>query len=82
MTSPPLTQRPAWSALTAHGYVMKPVHLRELFAKDPTRGSRFHVEAEGLYFDFSKNLITDETLGLLKQLALESDLDTAAIGVT
>ena len=75
MTSPPLTQRPAWNALTAHSRAMKARHLRELFGEDPTRGLRFHVEAEGLYFDYSKNLITDETLGLLAQLARESEVE-------
>ncbi|MHB8379723.1 MAG: glucose-6-phosphate isomerase [Acidimicrobiales bacterium] len=75
MTSPPLTQRPAWNALTAHSRQMKARHLRELFGEDPTRGPRLHVEAEGLYFDFSKNLISDETLGLLAQLARESEVE-------
>ncbi len=75
MTSPPLTQRPAWIALTAHAQTMKTRHLRELFGADATRGSRYHVEAEGLYFDFSKNLITDETLSLLSQLARESGVE-------
>jgi glucose-6-phosphate isomerase len=54
---------------------MKTRHLREFFGADATRGSRYHVEAEGLYFDFSKNLITDETLSLLSQLARESGVE-------
>src|SRR5665213_1658145 len=75
MTSEPLTQRPAWIALAEHGRAMKARHLRELFHDDPTRGERLHLEVEGLYFDYSKNLITDETVELLARLALECDVE-------
>jgi len=74
MTSPPLTIRPAWNALATHARAMKSRHLRELFSEDPTRGLRLHVEAEGLYFDFSKNLITKETLTLFAELVQESNV--------
>jgi len=69
-----LPQRPAWAALKKHHQKMKRVHLRKLFAKDPARGEKLAVEAAGIYFDYSKNRITDETLGLLFQLAQESGL--------
>jgi glucose-6-phosphate isomerase len=69
-----LHQRPAWGALKKHHQKIKRVHLRQLFAKDRDRGDRLAVEAAGLYFDYSKNRITDETLGLLMQLARESGL--------
>src|SRR5665213_4218578 len=75
MTSEPLTQRPAWIALVEHGRAMKARHLRELFHDDPTRGERLHLEVEGLYFDYSKNLITDETVELLARLAQECDVE-------
>jgi len=64
-----LTQRPEWQALRAHFQQVRPLHLRELFAKDPQRGERLTLEAAGLYLDYSKNLITDETLPLLLALA-------------
>ena len=70
----PLTQRPAWKALAAHHKKIKGLHLRKLFADDPKRGERLTVEAAGLYLDYSKNRITDQTLKLLVQLAKESDL--------
>ena len=69
-----LHQRPAWAALKKHHQKMKRVHLRKLFAKDRERGERLAVEAAGIYFDYSKNRVTDETLGLLFQLAQESGL--------
>src|SRR4051812_39985805 len=69
-----LTNRPAWKALQAHFPKIQNLHLRQLFADDPKRGQRMTVEAAGLYFDYSKNRITDETLKLLLQLASESDL--------
>ena len=72
--SPLRTARPAWKALTAHHQQVRELHLRQLFADDPTRGERMTVEAVGLYLDYSKNRITDETLQLLLQLAEESDL--------
>jgi glucose-6-phosphate isomerase len=70
----PLTKRPAWKALAAHYKKVRTVHLRELFADDPRRGERMTAEAVGLYLDYSKNRITDETLNLLLQLAEESGL--------
>jgi glucose-6-phosphate isomerase len=69
-----LTRRPAWKALAAHHKTVKDVHLRQLFGDDPKRGDRFTAEAVGLYLDYSKNRITDETLKLLLQLAEESGL--------
>ena len=72
--SPLLTARPAWKALAAHYRQVRELHLRQLFADDPTRGERMTVEAVGLVLDYSKNRITDETLQLLLQLAQESDL--------
>jgi len=70
----PLANRPAWKALKAHHEKISPQHLRALFADDPQRGERFTAEAEGIFLDYSKNRITDETLGLLTQLAKESGL--------
>lgn len=70
----PLTQRPAWKALEAHYQAIKGMHLRQFFADDPKRGERFTAEAVGLYLDYSKNRITDETLHLLVQLAEECGL--------
>ena len=74
MTTSALRMRPAWASLKKHHQKMKRVHLRQLFAKDRERGERMAVEAAGIYFDYSKNRITDETLGLLLQLAGESGL--------
>ena len=74
MSVPALRQRPAWAALKKHHQKMKRVHLRQLFAKDRQRGEKLAVEAAGIYFDYSKNRITDETLGLLFQLAQELGL--------
>ena len=70
----PLTELPAWKALSAHAAAMQPVTLRELFAQDPTRGERLHAEAGDLYLDYSKHRITAETLALFAQLAEESNL--------
>ena len=70
----PLTARPAWKALEAHYEKVRDLHLRTLFEQDPKRGERLTVEAAGLYLDYSKNRITDETLDLLLQLAEESGL--------
>jgi glucose-6-phosphate isomerase len=70
----PLRTRSAWGALRRQYQKLKGIHLRQLFAQDPDRGHRFAVEAIGLYLDYSKNRITDETLGLLLQLARESAL--------
>ncbi len=64
----------AWKALEAHYKKTKSVHLRELFAEDPQRGERLTLEAVGLFLDYSKNRVTDETLQLLLQLAEESHL--------
>ena len=74
MTIPPLRQRPAWQALQVHHATIKDVHLRDLFATDPQRGERLTVEADGLYLDYSKNRVTDETMDLLLQLADQSGL--------
>jgi glucose-6-phosphate isomerase len=71
---PALSMRPAWASLKKHHQQIKSVHLRQLFAEDRNRGTRFAVEAAGLYLDYSKNRITDETLTLLLQLARESAL--------
>src|SRR5262245_33855823 len=72
--TPLLTQRSAWKALEAHYHKVRELHLRKLFGDDPARVQRMTVEALGLYFDYSKNRITDETLKLLLQLAAESGL--------
>src|SRR6266446_2653641 len=73
-TNQPLTERRAWKALGNHFSKARKLHLRELFAADPKRGERMTAEAVGLYLDYSKNRITDETLKLLVQLADESGL--------
>ena len=70
----PLTERPAWKALEAHYHQVRELHLRKLFGDDPGRGKRMTAEAVGLYLDYSKNRITDQTLKLLLQLAEESGL--------
>ncbi len=70
----PLTDRPAWKALGAHATVMRAVHLRTLFANDASRGERLIAEAAGVFLDYSKNRVTDETLTLLVRLAEESGL--------
>ncbi|HLZ22070.1 MAG TPA: glucose-6-phosphate isomerase [Ktedonobacterales bacterium] len=72
--APVLTQRPAWKTLERHFQQIQHTHLRDLFASDPQRGERLTAEAEGIYFDFSKQRITDETLRLLLQLAEECGL--------
>jgi glucose-6-phosphate isomerase len=72
MPTTPLRQRPAWKALEQHYSEISGQHLRDLFAADPGRGERLSAEAAGLYLDYSKNRITDETLSLLLQLAEES----------
>ena len=68
------TRLPAWKALAAHHARVRDVHLRALFAEDPDRGARLTAEAAGVFLDYSKNCITDETLKLLLQLAEECDL--------
>jgi glucose-6-phosphate isomerase len=75
MPTVPLRQRPAWKALEQHHSEIAGRHLRELFAEDPGRGERLTAEAAGLYLDYSKNRVTDETLRLLLQLAEESGLE-------
>src|SRR5688500_61107 len=70
----PLTTRPAWDALRAHASEISEMHLRDLFARDPARGTRRTAEAAGLFLDYSKNRVTDETLQLLLKLAEESGL--------
>ena len=70
----PLRTRPAWKALEAHYEEVSGLHLRDLFAQDPERGERLVAEAAGLYLDFSKNRITEQTVGLLAALAEESGL--------
>ena len=69
-----LTLRPAWKALQDHYEQVRQLHLRNLFAEDPQRGERFSVEALGVFLDFSKNRITDETIQLLLKLAVSSRL--------
>jgi glucose-6-phosphate isomerase len=70
-----LTERKAWKDLAAHYKEIQKLHLRELFAKDPARGERMTAEATGLFLDYSKNRITDQTLKLLVQLARESGVE-------
>jgi glucose-6-phosphate isomerase len=70
----PLTQRPAWKALDEHYQKIRNLHLRTLFAEDTKRGERFALEDVGIYFDYSKNRITDETLKLLLDLANSAGL--------
>jgi glucose-6-phosphate isomerase len=70
----PVTARPAWNALRAHYATIHGVHLRKLFADDPGRGERLTAEAAGIYLDYSKNRVNDETLRLMVQLAEESGL--------
>jgi len=71
----PLRERPAFAALARHHSELVGRHLRDLFAEDPARGERLCAEAAGIYLDYSKNRITDETLSLLLQLAQQSGLE-------
>ncbi len=71
----PLAQRPAWKALQSHYQAIRNEHLRQFFADDPERGVRLTLDAVGLFLDYSKNRITDETLRLLVQLARDSGLE-------
>jgi len=73
-TIEPLTKRKAWKALQTHYEQLRGLHLRKLFADDPKRGERMTAEAAGIFLDYSKNRITDETVKLLIQLAEESGL--------
>jgi glucose-6-phosphate isomerase len=74
MTVAPLRKRSAWTALQTHHQKIEGIHLRQLFAEDGGRGERLAAEAVGIYLDYSKNRITDETLKLLLQLAEQSGL--------
>ncbi len=74
MTVAPLRKRSAWMALQDHHRKIEGIHLRQLFAEDAKRGERLAAEAVGIYLDYSKNRITDETLKLLLQLAEQSGL--------
>jgi glucose-6-phosphate isomerase len=74
MTIAPLSQRPAWMALKDHHRKIEGLHLRQLFAEDAGRGERLATEAVGIYLDYSKNRVTNETISLLLQLAEQSGL--------
>jgi len=74
VTAPPLTERSAWKELQAHYGQIRDVHLRDLFVEDPGRGERLTLEACGIFLDYSKNRVTDDTLRLLLRLADESGL--------
>lgn len=74
MSTNPLTQSSAWHALHQHFAQIRDVHLRDLFAIDPGRGERMVIDELGIYFDYAKHRVTDETMRLLVQLAEESDL--------
>ncbi len=74
MSAAPLRERKAWGALEKHHAELADRHLRELFADDPKRGERLTAEGAGLFLDYSKNRVTDETLRLLVELAEESGL--------
>ncbi len=71
---PPLRERKAWQALERQYADIGQRHLREFFSEDPGRGERLTAEAEGIYLDYSKNRVTDETMRLLVELAEESGL--------
>ena len=70
----PTANRPAWKSLELHAQTMREVHLRSLFSDDPARGERLTAEGAGLFLDYSKNRVSDETIGLLIQVAEESGL--------
>jgi glucose-6-phosphate isomerase len=74
LTAPTLTKRPAWKALQLHHRKIRRTHLKKLFSQDKQRGERLVLEALGIHLDYSKNRITDETLGLLFRLAEECGL--------
>src|SRR5437763_3169969 len=76
MPGTPLPERKSWQALKRHYDEISERHLRELFAGDPGRGERLTAEAAGLYLDYSKNRVTDETMKLLIALAEESGLQS------
>src|SRR5262245_17123568 len=70
----PLVQHSAWKKLESHYHDISNQHLRELFAGDPTRGTRLTAEAAGIFLDYSKQRVSDETVGLFVELADEVDL--------
>ena len=70
----PLTKLKSWKSLSTQSKQVKKLHLRDLFAKDPKRGERLALEAAGLYLDYSKNRVTDQSLKALFQLAKETGL--------
>ncbi|MCU1363411.1 MAG: pgi [Acidimicrobiaceae bacterium] len=72
MTTDSRAELPSWTSLASHSTDVQSLHLRELFDQDAGRGERFHLEAVGFYFDYAKQLVTDETLRLLLELARES----------
>ena len=74
MNTKVITESPAWQALANHYEKVKSLHLRQLFADDPRRGERMAIESAGLYLDYSKNRITEETMTLLLQLANQANL--------
>ncbi|MEV0321030.1 glucose-6-phosphate isomerase, partial [Streptomyces sp. NPDC050659] len=73
-TNPLLTRRPQWTALADHRAKFNGTHLRDLFAADPERAERYTVRVGDLHIDYSKHLITDETLALLRELAVATDV--------
>ncbi len=74
---PPVHQLPAWKALEAHAALSSSLHLRDLFAQDPGRAERFSLQACGIFLDYSKNRVTDETMGLLFALARAAGVEEA-----
>src|SRR5262245_31428268 len=71
----PLTSSPAWQALSKHRDAMSSVHMRDLFAQDPGRFARFSLEAIGIFLDYSKHRITEETMKLLFSLARQVEVE-------
>src|SRR5262245_38411055 len=74
MTELALRECPAWASLSRHFKDINQLHLRQIFGSDPRRSERLTLEAEGIYLDYSKNRVTDETLQLLCDLARQSGL--------
>ena len=70
-----LTDSQEWKALEAHAEVAKTWHMKELFAKDPARAEKFSLEACGLFLDYSKNIITDETMAKLQDLLKSANFE-------
>ena len=81
MPSELLKETAVWRRLDWHVAELGDFHLREAFESDPTRGTRLAAEAAGVYLDYSKNLVTDDTLSLLRRLALERGLEERIRGV-